>query len=176
MLTDLADTPDADLPRQELFAPLGLTSATWEPDVTGTPVCSSYLWAIPRDWATIGEFALADGVWAGDRLLPEGWMKQTTTATEVTRARRRATPGAGGSTSRPTARSSTRPCPADAYWANGHDGQRLYVVPSAGLVVTRLGFSPEVDAKDLNTSQLVAELVAPAERTGSSPVRLTARR
>ena len=83
VLTDLADTPDADLPRQELFAPLGLTSAIWEPDATGTPVCSSYLWATPRDWATIGEFALKDGVWAGERLLPEGWMKQTTTATPV---------------------------------------------------------------------------------------------
>jgi len=34
------------------------------------------------------------------------------------------------------------------------------VVPSVGLVVVRLGFSPEVDAKDLRTSQLVAELVA----------------
>ena len=83
VLTDLADAPDADLPREQLFAPLGLTSAVWEPDASGTPVCSSYLWATPRDWATIGEFALKDGVWAGERLLPEGWMKQTTTATPV---------------------------------------------------------------------------------------------
>ena len=69
----------ADLPRAELLAPLGLASAVWEADATGTPVCSSYLWATPRDWATIGQFALADGVWNGRRLLPEGWMRQTTT-------------------------------------------------------------------------------------------------
>jgi hypothetical protein len=34
------------------------------------------------------------------------------------------------------------------------------VVPSAGLVVTRLGFSPDVDAEGLRTSKLVSELVA----------------
>ena len=47
--------------------------------------------------------------------------------------------------------------PEDAYWAQGHDGQRLYVVPSQRLVVARLGFSPE--AEDLRTEDLVAELV-----------------
>ena len=50
--------------------------------------------------------------------------------------------------------------PEDAYWASGHDGQRLYVVPSARLVVVRLGFSPEVDPADLRTDELVTELVA----------------
>ena len=160
VLTDLADAPDADLPRQQLFAPLGLTSAVWEADATGTPVCSSYLWATPRDWATIGEFALKDGVWAGERLLPEGWMKQTTTATPVATSEEKGYAGgwwvnrqADGSLVDPT-------LPEDAYWANGHDGQRLYVVPSAGLVVARLGFSPEVESQDLHTAQLVSELVA----------------
>ena len=57
-------------------------------------------------------------------------------------------------------RSSTRTCREDAYWASGHDGQRLYVVPSARLVVVRLGFSPEVDPADLRTDELVTELVA----------------
>jgi hypothetical protein len=33
-------------------------------------------------------------------------------------------------------------------------------VPSAGIVVVRLGFSPEVDPEELGTSQLVADLVA----------------
>jgi hypothetical protein len=48
--------------------------------------------------------------------------------------------------------------PEDAYWAQGHDGQRLYVVPSARLVVARLGFTPEVE--DIRTDELVAKLVA----------------
>lgn len=42
--------------------------------------------------------------------------------------------------------------PADTYRAVGHDGQRIYVVPSANLVVVRMGFSPSVE--DLRTDAL----------------------
>ena len=69
----------ADLPRQTLLEPLGLSSAIFEPDAAGTPVCSSYLWATPRDWAAIGQFALQNGEWNGEQLLPEDWMEQSLT-------------------------------------------------------------------------------------------------
>lgn len=150
----------ADLPRQELFAPLGLGSAVWEPDAAGTPVCSSYLWATPREWASIGQFALQDGVWEGTRLLPSGWMTQSTTVEPVIETDEvgyasgwRVNQLTGGALADPE-------LPADTYWATGHDGQRLYVVPSAGLVVARLGFSPDVSSDELRTSGLVADLVA----------------
>ena len=149
----------ADLPRQQLFAPLGLTSAIWEPDGAGTPVCSSYLWATPRDWAALGQFALQDGQWGGQQLLPTGWMATSTTAQKVTTTE---DPGyaAGWWANRLPDGSLVEPSlPADAYWASGHDGQRLYVVPSEKLVVVRLGFSPKVSAKDLKTTDLVAALI-----------------
>ena len=147
----------ADLPRAELLAPLGLASAVWEADATGTPVCSSYLWATPRDWATIGQFALADGVWNGRRLLPEGWMRQTTTT--ITPASAEDPNYAAGWWTNVTASGAVVDArlPRDAYWASGHDGQLLYVVPSAKLVVVRLGFSPAAD--DVRTEQLVADVI-----------------
>ena len=147
----------ADLPRAELLAPLGLSSAVWEADATGTPVCSSYLWATPRDWAALGQFALADGVWNGRRLLPEGWMRQTTTV--VTPPSAEDPNYAAGWWANLAASGSVvdQRLPRDAYWASGHDGQRVYVVPSAKLVVVRLGFSPVAD--DLRTEQLVADVI-----------------
>ena len=157
VLTELPDVADADFPRRDLFARLGLASATWEVDGAGNPVCSSYLWATPREWATLGQLALQDGVWGEDRLLPEGWMAQSTTATPVARSEEQGY-AAGWWVNRQANGELVAPgLPEDAYWAQGHDGQRLYVVPSQGLVVVRLGFTPEVD--DVRTDRLVADLI-----------------
>lgn len=161
VLTDLADVPEADLPRQQLLGPLGLASATWEVDQVGTPVCSSYLWATPREWATIGQFALQDGVWAGERLLPEAWMTQSTTATPVNRSEEQGYAAGWWVNKQADGSLVNTDLPEDAYWAQGHDGQRLYVVPSQRLVVARLGFTPEVE--DIRADELVASLVALGE-------------
>ena len=157
VLTGLTDVADSDFPRRDLFAQLGLGQAVWEVDGTGNPVCSSYLWATPREWAAIGQFALQDGEWAGDRLLPEGWMAQSTTATKVTRSEEQGYAAGWWVNKQADGTLVEKSLPEDAYWAQGHDGQRLYVVPSQRLVVARLGFSPEVD--DVRTDRLVADLI-----------------
>ncbi len=149
----------ADLPRRELFAPLGLGSAVWEPDVVGTPVCSSYLWATPRDWATMGQFALQDGMWEGERLLPQGWMAESTRVQPVAGSDEVGYASGWRANLLTDGSSLEAGIPSDAYWAQGHDGQRLYVVPSADLVVVRLGFSPGVAGEDLRTAALVTDLV-----------------
>lgn len=145
------------LPAQ-LFAPLGLRSAIAETDGVGNPVCSSYLWATPRDWAALGQFALDDGVWDGRRLLPEGWMKESTTVAPVTTTEEKGyasswwvNTDADGSLVAPT-------LPGDAFWMQGHDGQRVFVVPSKRLVVVRLGFSPDYSGQDPGIVPLVAAL------------------
>jgi len=67
--------------REELFDKIGMQSAVPEPDPSGTYVGSSYTFATPRDWARFGLFYLQDGVWNGERILPEGWVAYTTTPT-----------------------------------------------------------------------------------------------
>ncbi|MBK8446006.1 MAG: serine hydrolase [Micropruina sp.] len=151
----------ADLPRRALLTSLGTASPIWEADAVGTPVCSSYLWATPRDWASIGQFALNDGVWNGSRLLPQGWMKATTTALPIA-TREDPNYAAGWWTNLTAEGSLVEPAlPRDAYWASGHDGQRMYVVPSAQLVVVRLGFSPSAD--DVRTHTLVTDVLKALE-------------
>ncbi|MBD8059306.1 serine hydrolase [Cellulomonas sp. JH27-2] len=136
----------ADAPRREVFAPLGLSSAVLEADAAGTPVCSSYMWATPRDWASVGQFALQNGSWGGRQLLPTDWMAQSTKAVDTT-----VEAGSDGyatgwwSNARPDGSVVEQGIPADAYFAEGHDGQWVAVVPSEQLVVARLGFTPEAD-------------------------------
>lgn len=148
----------ANLPREELFEPLGVASAVLEPDATGTPVCGSYLWATPRDWARIGDFAMNDGVIDGERLLPEGWMERSTTVEDVAESDARGMAASWWANELPDGTLVEPSLPADAFWANGHDGQRLFVVPSQDLIVVRMGFSPEAD--DLRAVQLVADVIA----------------
>ncbi len=147
----------ADLPRQELFAPLGLSSFVVEPDAAGTPVCSSYGWATPRDWAALGQFALQDGEWDGQQLLPEGWMASSTTAVDVETE----DPGyaAGWWANRlPDGSLVHAELPEDAYFAQGHDGQWIVVVPSYDLVIVRMGFTPSTD--DDRVVDLAASVIA----------------
>lgn len=149
---------DPDFAQRELFAPLGLTSAVLETDATGLPVCSSYLWATPRDWAAIGQFALDNGRWNGTHLLPENWMAQTTTVHKVDQTDDPPFAASWRSNTLPDGTLFDPKLPKDAYWAQGHDGQWLVVVPSAKLVVVRMGFSPKAD--DLRVNTLVAALAA----------------
>ncbi len=145
-----------NLPRAAVLAPLGLERAVLETDAAGTPVCSSYLWATPREWASIGQFALDDGVWDGQRLLPAGWLAASARPVDVPGADPGAAAGwwanvrADGTPVQPD-------LPKDSYFAKGHDGQLLVVVPSERLVVVRLGFTP--GPEDDRGMALAAELV-----------------
>ena len=141
-----------------MFGPLGMRSAVLEADASGRSVCSSYLWASPRDWARFGQFTLDDGEVDGRRLLPEGWMDIATTVVpsggeaEPYGAQWWVNDAGDGSPLR------LSDMPGDAYWASGHDGQYVVVVPSSELVVVRMGFSPGGSIDSLGVDALVGEL------------------
>jgi CubicO group peptidase (beta-lactamase class C family) len=127
-------------PREALFGPLGMSSAVFEVDARGTFAGSSYLYATARDWARFGQFLLQDGVWNGQRLLPEGFvgaMRTPTAASKGDYTQAQAWLAApGGQTS------AQAGLPDDVFWLEGHDGQSVAVVPSANLVFVRLGLTP----------------------------------
>ncbi len=127
-------------PYQALFAPLGMSSAVWETDLSGTFVGSSYLLASARDWAKFGTLYLNDGIWRGQRILPKGWVKYTTDP--VTMAPQRQY-GAhfwlnAGEIDNPADRPFPD-VPTDCYFAQGFNGQNVFIIPSRQLVIVRLG-------------------------------------
>ena len=120
--------------QDELFGPLGMTSADPRFDAAGTFIGSSFLYCTARDFARFGQLYLADGVWEGRRLLPEGWVDLARTPA---------------------------PVPVEeefgygAHWwlwdghgfpgtfaAHGYEGQYIIVRPDRDLVVVRLGKTP----------------------------------
>ncbi|AOI87493.1 serine hydrolase domain-containing protein [Burkholderia pseudomultivorans] len=129
-------------PRRALFAPLGMRSAVFEPDAAGTLAGASFMYASARDWARFGQLLLQDGVWNGQRRLPEGWVRYMASATPLSP---RQEFGAHLWVKVPEPFNDRDPharaMPADAFHAVGHEGQFVSVVPSRQLVVVRLGLS-----------------------------------
>ena len=126
-------------PRDALFAPLGMSSAVLEADERGTFVGSSYLYATARDWARFGQFLVQDGTWNGQRLLPEGFvgaMRTPTSTSEGIYTQVQAWLAGPGGTD------AQFGLPTDTFWMLGHDGQSIAIVPSANLVLVRLGLTP----------------------------------
>lgn len=131
----------SDAMKQELFGPLGMTSAQPEFDTAGTFIGSAFVYATARDWARFGLLYLRDGVWKGRRILPEGWVdfarsKTTADDCDVYGAGWWITPSAGvGKPYRALVQSG----PRDTFMAQGHEGQLIVIVPSKDLVLVRLG-------------------------------------
>ncbi len=127
-------------PREKLFEPLGMGSAVMEADARGTLVGSSYVYATGRDWARLGQFVLQDGVWQGERLVPAELMAMMRTGNGLPGGYSQAQTWLAG-----PHESEGEPMvglPGDTIWLQGHDGQTIAVIPSAGLVVVRLGLTP----------------------------------
>lgn len=132
-------------PRRALFDRLGMASAVMEADAAGLFVASSFMHATARDWAKLGQLYLQDGLWDGERLLPEGWARAAATPVP---AAPRAQYAAHWWLALDSAGAATPPLPAGTFHAAGHGGQYVSVVPGRRLVVVRLGLAVDKGAWD----------------------------
>jgi CubicO group peptidase (beta-lactamase class C family) len=150
-----------DYAERELFGPLGMAHVTLEFDGAGTMMGAQGLFATPRDFARFGLLYLHDGLAGERRILPEGWVAYSTRPTgesgygagfwlNTTRTRipewgmRWGIPGA----------------PQDAFMARGYLGQYTVIVPSADLVVVRMGASHGGGAGIASVGALVRDAIA----------------
>jgi CubicO group peptidase (beta-lactamase class C family) len=152
--------------RRELFAPLGMRDAVIEADATGTPVGASNVYASARDFARFGQLYLDDGVVAGRRILPAGWVAYSHSQTLKTGY------GAGfwtnlvseGSVPVWDAPWGMPQLPKDMYYGRGALGQYLVIVPSEHLVVVRMGISIDYGT---GTEDMIAAIIAALHRRPS---------
>jgi CubicO group peptidase (beta-lactamase class C family) len=135
----------AEFPRRALFDRIGMSSALIETDASGAFIGSSFGYATARDWARLGLLYVNDGVWEGERILPEGWVAYTRTPAPADPLERY---GAHVWLKVADNYSGDAVLPADAFHATGHAGQFVTMIPSAHLVVVRLGLTRYPDAWD----------------------------
>jgi len=123
-------------PQRALFDRIGARNFVLETDPWGNFIMTGYDFGSAWDWARFGLLHLWDGVWEGERILPEGW--STFVSTPARGARNQEYGGLfwlnrGGRYDR---------IPPDAYWPAGFMGQTTMIIPSREMVLVRLGPSP----------------------------------
>ena len=122
-------------PQRALFDRIGVRTMVIETDPYGNFLAQGYDLMSGRDWARLGNLYLQDGVWNGERILPEGFVKFVSTLAPAWEADKRPIYGGffwiNGD--------GTFPVPKAAYYMAGAGGQTTLIVPSHDLVVVRLG-------------------------------------
>ncbi len=133
------------LPFTDLFWKIGMTHTFAETDWRGNFILSSQVWSTARDFARLGLLYLNDGVWNGERLLPQGWVRHVSTPAGPQPAESGAGYGAsfwlmnaGGD------------IPGDTFGAFGNRGQFIVIVPSRNIVIVRRGEDPFGTRFDIN--------------------------
>ncbi len=138
-----------------------MTRTVPETDWQGNFVFSSQVWTTARDLGRLGILYLQDGVWNGQRLLPEGWATFVATPAldqpPVKRGDGSTVMGYGAQFWLLNARFPN--VPNDAYTAAGHRGQYMVIIPSKNLVIVRRGYDPSGGAR-FKLDKLVEDILA----------------
>jgi CubicO group peptidase (beta-lactamase class C family) len=152
-------SPTAAWIQRELLDPLHMQHTEVTFDATGTPMGANGIVASARDWARFGLLYLNDGKVGVRSVLPAGWVEQARSPTldagygrgfwlNNTHAAH-PLPGHWGMAE----------APSDAYFGRGYLGQFIVVVPSADLVVVRLGISYRPGGDIATVGRLVRQTI-----------------
>jgi CubicO group peptidase (beta-lactamase class C family) len=122
-------------PRRALFDKLGMRNQVLETDPYGNFLLSGYDYGTARNWARLGMLYVQNGMWLGERLLSEDFVRFVATPAPGWR-----TPTYGGMVW--VNGDGGWPLPKSAYAFRGAGGQDTYIVPTHDLVIVRMGHFP----------------------------------
>ena len=125
-------------PQRALFDKIGIRKMYLETDPYGNFLLQGYEFGTGRNWARLGLLYLQDGVWNGERILPEGWVDYVSTVAPAWKADGRPIYGGGFFWINGT---ETFPVPPQSFYMAGAGGQYTIIIPSHDMVVVRLGHS-----------------------------------
>jgi len=143
-------------PRRRLLNTIGMRHTYPEIDAHGNFILSSQMYTTPRDLARFGLLFLNDGVWNGERILPEGWVTYTQ---KPAPAKRQRDPEEWGYGKQFWLLGDDPRVPDDTYTTAGARGQHSTIVPSRDLVVVRTGLDPR-PGSNWDQVEFVADVIA----------------
>ena len=123
-------------PQRNLFDKLGIRNALIETDTYGNFLGQGLAFMSARDWARLGNLYLTDGVWNGERLLPEGYVEYASTTAPAWMTDGR--PVYGGAFFWVDNDVGDDGIPS-SFRMSGAGGQSTTIIPSHELVIVRIG-------------------------------------
>lgn len=126
-----------EYPFTALLNKLGMKDTYLETDWEGNFILSSQVWTTSRDLARIGVLYLNNGVWSGERILPQAWAQYVAAPSGPQPSN-----GAFGYGAQFWLYNNHATIPADSFAARGNRGQFLVIIPSKKLVLVRRGYDP----------------------------------
>lgn len=155
-------------PFRELFWKIGMTHTTPETDWAGNYVLSSQVYTTGRDLARLGLLYLNDGVWNGERILPEGWVRYETTPAPV-QPETALTGDGPGYGAQFWLFGPRQGLPPGVFAAQGSQGQFLMIVPSERLIVVRRGLDGLAPGeKPFEIARFTADVIAALAAKGGN--------
>ncbi|PQA89283.1 serine hydrolase [Marinicaulis flavus] len=147
-----------EYPFKKVLNPLGMNHTFLETDWNGDFVMSSQVWTTARDLARIGLLYLGDGVWEGERILPEGWADYVASPAPAqppaTRDDGSQIPGYGAQF---WLFGERHGLPEGSYAAMGNRGQYLMITPAENILIVRRGFD---DGGGFDIAKFSADVLA----------------
>ncbi len=152
-------------PQRHLFDKIGIRDGLIETDPQGNFLGQGLAFMPARDWARLGNLYLQDGVWNGERILPEGYVEYASTVAPAWITDGRLTYGGAffwvnGD--------GARGLPTTMFAMRGAGGQSTSIFPDRDLVVVRLGKYTGAGAggRALNEAMaMLMEAIPPVEGT-----------
>ena len=147
-------------PQRALFDRIGIRRQVLETDPYGNLLLNGFDYGTARNWARLGLLYLNDGVWQGQRLLPEGWTKFVSAPAPAWKD------STYGGMVWVNARGVWPELPRDAFAFRGAGLQDVYVIPSRKLVIVRMGhfIGAQPGTVDLRRAQALLMEAIPERR------------
>jgi CubicO group peptidase (beta-lactamase class C family) len=174
----------AEFISREVIQPIGAPGGeVWVNRPDGIAHSGCCLMVAPETWVRLAILLMQDGVWAGKRLLPAGYVREMTTGTpqnpyyglgvyvagKYTARRGFANPAREPELRR--VRHSEPYLAADLFMFDGNSNQVVYIVPSEQLVILRVGDSPPRSAtQEWDNAMLPNTILRGIRRKAGDPV------
>lgn len=160
VIRNVFDMPVGQAADERIFKPLGMAEASWSTDRHAKDAKAiGYCCINTRvvDYAKFGQLYLQDGVWNGERLLPEGWVDLIRTPQTPNHE-----PGPAGSGKRGYGLHFWLPSGADnEFSANGFNGQIIWMDKKRDVVIMRTAADRDFFSR-ANENEAVLRAIAKA--------------